>query len=160
MRWVLLLLFATSVDELIAQTPQAVNSTTPITSWEVSGIVFDSTRNSVPGATLVLKYGTDSLSTSTNEDGIFVFKGVQSATFYLTVSSLGYKPITYHLLNDDRASKIILDPVMLLPDSRMLALTTIPRYLIFNKKGTLVFDNAPAPNNPELKKILDDYINE
>lgn len=125
MRWVFLLLLVITIDELVAQTPQAANSIPPITSWEVSGIVLDSTRSSVPGATLTLKYNTDSLSTSTNVDGIFVFKGVKSATFYLTVRSLGYKPITYHLLNDDRASKIILDPVMLVPDSRMLAQVTI-----------------------------------
>src|SRR5690606_15706798 len=121
MRWVLLLLLVISVDGLIAQTTQALSSDPPIKSWEVSGIVLDSTRNPVPGATLILKYDTDSLSTSANEDGIFVFKEVKSANFYLTVNSLGYKPITYHLLNDDKASKIILDPVMIVPDSRMLS---------------------------------------
>src|SRR5690554_8230547 len=108
MRWILLLLLVISVDGLIAQTTQARSSDPPIKSWEVSGIVLDSTRNPVPGATLILKYDTDaldttdSISTSANEDGIFVFKDVKSATFYLRVSSLGYKPITYHLLNDDR----------------------------------------------------------
>lgn len=123
MRWAFLLFFVISVDYLIAQTPET--SSPKITSWEVSGIVLDSTRSPVPGATLILKYNSDSLSTSTNEDGIFVFKSVKSAIFYLTVSSLGYKPITYHLLNDDRSAKIILDPVMMTPDSRMLAQVTI-----------------------------------
>jgi len=62
-------------------------------------------------------------------------------------------------LSDYVNSFLLLNPkTAALP--KEIALTTIPRYLIFNKKGTLVFDNAPAPNNPELKKILDDYINE
>lgn len=125
MRWIFLLLLVISVDGLIAQTTQGLNSGPSIKSWEVSGIVLDSTRNPVPGATLTLKYNTDSLSTSANEDGIFVFKNVKSANFYLTVNSLGYKPITYHLVNNDKASKIILDPVMLKPDNRMLSQVTI-----------------------------------
>lgn len=41
-----------------------------------------------------------------------------------------------------------------------IALTTIPRYLIFDKKGSLVFDNAPSPESPELRKILATYISE
>lgn len=62
-------------------------------------------------------------------------------------------------LSDYVNSFLLLSPkTAALP--KEIALTTIPRYLIFNKKGALVFDNAPAPNNPELKKILDNYINE
>src|SRR5690606_14264937 len=62
-------------------------------------------------------------------------------------------------LSDYENSFLLLSPkTAALP--KEIALTTIPRYLIFNKKGTLVFDNAPAPNNPELKKILDNYIKE
>jgi thiol-disulfide isomerase/thioredoxin len=41
-----------------------------------------------------------------------------------------------------------------------LQIKTIPRYLIFNKKGDLVSKDAPAPGSPALKKLLDKYVAE
>lgn len=41
---------------------------------------------------------------------------------------------------------------------KQISLKTIPRYLIYNKKGKLIFANAPSPDSPELKKILDNYL--
>ena len=41
-----------------------------------------------------------------------------------------------------------------------LQLKTIPRYLIYNKKGKLVHQNAPSPNTDEIRKELNKYLTE
>ncbi|WP_375239904.1 TlpA family protein disulfide reductase [Aurantibacter sp.] len=41
-----------------------------------------------------------------------------------------------------------------------LNLKSIPRYLIFNKKGELVHKNAPSPDSKELQSLLNKYIDE
>lgn len=42
--------------------------------------------------------------------------------------------------------------------TRVFKISSIPRYLIFNKKGELVDHNAPRPANPETIKILRNLI--
>jgi thiol-disulfide isomerase/thioredoxin len=44
--------------------------------------------------------------------------------------------------------------------TRVFKISSIPRYLIFNKKGELVDYNAPRPANPETLKILKGLIKE
>lgn len=39
-----------------------------------------------------------------------------------------------------------------------LKLESIPRYLIYDKKGTLVHQNAPSPETNEIRKELDKYL--
>lgn len=39
-------------------------------------------------------------------------------------------------------------------------LKSIPRYMIFSKEGKLVYPNAPGPESPEIKKLLDKYLAE
>jgi len=92
----------------------------PIPLREVSGIVKDSTDNSVIGAIVTLMSKKDTLRTATNADGIFVFKDVKQATFVLTVSEIGYRTTTRKYLNNDVAKKIILDPIILKAESKML----------------------------------------
>lgn len=41
---------------------------------------------------------------------------------------------------------------------KQLSIKTIPRYLIYDQTGELVYDNAPGPNSLELEKILDKYL--
>lgn len=60
---------------------------------EISGIIKDIFDNVVPYATVKLVSDKDTLSISTNEDGIFVFKNVKSATYSLEVKSIGYKSL-------------------------------------------------------------------
>lgn len=38
-------------------------------------------------------------------------------------------------------------------------ITTIPRYMIFDQNGILIFDNAPKPSNQALKEIIVKYLN-
>lgn len=37
-------------------------------------------------------------------------------------------------------------------------LTVIPRYLLFDKQGRLVAKNAPGPEGPEIRKLIDKYL--
>lgn len=58
-------------------------------------------------------------------------------------------PSSYLLLNSATSKELLA-----------LQIKTIPRYLIFNKKGELVSKNAPAPSSSELKRLLDKYLAE
>ena len=92
----------------------------PLALREVSGIVKDSTDNTVIGALITLISKTDTLRTATNNDGIFVFKNVKSATFVLSISEIGYKTTNRKYLNNDLSKKIVLDPIVLKPEVNML----------------------------------------
>jgi len=85
----------------------------PLPLREVSGIVKDSTDNVVIGATVKLKIGADSSTTITNTDGIFVFRNVKSATFVISISSIGYRPLIRKMLNNDAVARLVLDPIIL-----------------------------------------------
>lgn len=91
-------------------------------SREVSGIVKDTTDNSIPGATVTLTpvASKDSVRMSTNEDGIFVFRNVQSGQFVLTVKGIGYQTYTKKFLYNDATARIVLDPIILKFSSRNL----------------------------------------
>ncbi|QIL40274.1 TlpA family protein disulfide reductase [Pedobacter sp. HDW13] len=43
---------------------------------------------------------------------------------------------------------------------KQISLKMIPRYLIYNKKGELIYKNAPAPDDRELSNILKKYASE
>ncbi|HTH82561.1 MAG TPA: carboxypeptidase regulatory-like domain-containing protein, partial [Mucilaginibacter sp.] len=85
----------------------------PLASRDVSGIVKDETGQTVIGALVTLKSKSDTIRTATNEDGIFIFKGVKEATFVVSIESIGYAPAVKKYLNNDVAKRITLDPVVL-----------------------------------------------
>ena len=41
---------------------------------------------------------------------------------------------------------------------KKIKLTDIPRYLIFNKNGELVYKNAPSPSDKRIRNILNDFL--
>lgn len=92
----------------------------PAALREVSGIVKDTTDGPMIGAVVTLASKKDTLWAATNADGVFVFKNVQQATFVLTVTEIGYKTTTRKYLNNDVAKKIILDPIVLKSETKML----------------------------------------
>ncbi|WP_461452636.1 TonB-dependent receptor [Mucilaginibacter sp.] len=92
----------------------------PIPFREVSGIVKDSTDSPIVGSVITLTSKTDTLRTATNVDGIFVFKNVKAATFFLSITEIGYDPSTRKYLNNDASKKIVLDPIILKSSSYML----------------------------------------
>lgn len=50
----------------------------------------------------------------------------------------------------DTASELIL--------SKKYKITSIPRFMVFDKQGKIVTINAPKPSNPELRKLLDNLL--
>jgi thiol-disulfide isomerase/thioredoxin len=64
----------------------------------------------------------------------------------------------FHFKNLDNVYLITLPA-----QSRILkyySVMTIPHYLLFNKKGDLVFKNAPRPSSQEIKQLLLKFIKE
>ena len=103
----------------------AAPSTTPLPLREVSGIVKDTTGNTVPGATIILMSKKDTVSTSTNADGVFVLKNVKLATFVLTISEIGYAKSVRKYLENDQLKHVVLDPIILTPQSNTLKTVVI-----------------------------------
>jgi uncharacterized membrane protein YgcG len=109
----LLLVIALFAGKLFAQVPARGTVKPPLPLREVSGIVKDSTDNTVIGATVKLKTAKDSAVTTTNADGIFVFKNITSATFVISITSVGYRPLARRMLNNDAVPRLVLDPIIL-----------------------------------------------
>lgn len=118
----LLLFLIFSTATVFAQRPAEQKSPPPpLPTREISGIVKDSTDLGVIGATVSLTSDKDTLKTSTNADGIFVFKNVKSATYTLLVQSIGYvasKPTRYK--QNDAIPRIVMDPITLKEEKNVL----------------------------------------
>jgi hypothetical protein len=97
----------------------------PLAARDVSGIVKDESGQTVIGATIVLKSKTDTISVATNEDGVFIIKGVKQNTFNVTVRSIGLKDFVQKYAFSDTKKNVVLDPITLKADSKELALVTI-----------------------------------
>lgn len=110
---------------LFAQGPPRAAAKPPLPLREVSGIVKDSTDNTVIGATVKLKTATDSAVTTTNADGIFVFKNIKSATFVISITSIGFRPLVRRMLNNDAVARLVLDPIILNQQSNQLAAVVV-----------------------------------
>jgi hypothetical protein len=98
---------------IYAQTPQKATPPPPVVSREISGIVKDTLDLGIPGVTVRLTSGLDTLVTATNPDGIFVFKKVRSATYTLSISALSYKPSITKYKQNDAIPRIVMDPIIL-----------------------------------------------
>ncbi|MVN20321.1 TonB-dependent receptor [Mucilaginibacter arboris] len=116
---------------LLAQIPQNMQGrqqrpvAPPLPLRQVSGIVKDSSDNILAGAVIKLESPKDTMSTSANADGIFIFKNVKSATFVLTVASIGYRRLVKRFLNNDAVPRLVLDPIILKSDVQTLKGVTI-----------------------------------
>ncbi|MDO8994825.1 MAG: carboxypeptidase regulatory-like domain-containing protein, partial [Daejeonella sp.] len=116
------------------------------TSRDISGVVQDSTGTSIIAATVKYIAGKDTLFTRTDVDGNFIFKGVKSSTFLLTVSSLGYRPLNKRFLYKDGDTAIKLDPISLKAESRVLSevvISGIPSVII--KEDTIIYRASDYP---------------
>ena len=118
---VVLVLLVFCAINLHAQNSGSSTPPPPLPTREVSGIVKDSTDLGVIGATVTLTSDRDTLKTSTNNDGIFIFKSVKSATYTILVTSIGYsnsKPMRFK--QNDTTPRIVMDPIMLKDESNTL----------------------------------------
>lgn len=92
-----------------------VNAQTNIT---VKGTVIDTANLSVIGAAVKLATATDTVLTSTNVDGSFVFTNVKAKEFSVTVTALGYLSLKKQIVAESNVET--LAPIILKSDSRML----------------------------------------
>ncbi len=110
------LLFCLTTSQLWAQTaPTAPKPTTPqaLPVREISGIVKDTTDTGIPYATVRLFSDRDTLVATTNDDGIFVFKNVKSASYTLNINSIGYNALVGKYKQNDAIPRIVMDPIIL-----------------------------------------------
>ena len=106
---------------------------------EVSGIVKDSTDNTVIGATVSLMSAKDTLKTVTNEDGIFIFKNVKVGQFIVSVKSLGYTNFNKRFLYNDATKRLVLDPIVLKASSSQIGEVKITGPSIVYKEDTVEY---------------------
>jgi hypothetical protein len=110
----IILLMTLSFTEVFSQQPAKKETPPPLPSRQISGIVKDSTDLGVIGATVSLTSDKDTLKTSTNSDGIFIFKEVKSATYTLVIQSIGYeKSPVMRFKQNDLIPRIVMDPILL-----------------------------------------------
>jgi len=117
------LIFSLSIAQLFAQSTPRPPATPaqPIPLRQVSGVVKDSLDQTVIGATVTLTSSADTLKTSTNEDGIFIFKNVKSWVFKVQVTSLGHVRKVISGKYNDATARITLDPIILKNDEKVLS---------------------------------------
>ena len=110
----------------------------------VSGVVKDSTGLTLPGATLKLLTGTDSISTATDAGGRFTFQSVTVNQFSLVVVSIGYQPLKrrFILSNDNKPAE--LAPILLKSESISLKGVNITGVNPMKLKEDTVEYNAAA----------------
>jgi len=93
---------------------------------EVHGRVIDSTKQTLPGTTIVLTSDQhDSTTTVADLNGKFVFPSVKGSKVVVTLSSIGYQTLRRHyaLTNDSAASD--LGTIVLKAEQNMLSQVTI-----------------------------------
>jgi len=92
----------------------------------ISGLIIDTTKLSVPGATVKIKTEKgDSTIRVTGIDGKFVFTGVQATKLTLTVTSIGYEGIVKHFVLGNDTKSLELGNVTLKSESKLLSGVTI-----------------------------------
>jgi hypothetical protein len=92
----------------------------------ISGLVIDSTKLSVPGATVKLKTEKgDSTIRVTGLDGKFLFTGVNSGKVTITITSIGYEGVIKHLVLENDNKPFEMGNVLLKSSSKMLSGVTI-----------------------------------
>ncbi len=90
------------------------------TGRQVQGTLQDSTGVTIPGALVKLVSATDSINTSTNENGVFSFGRVKARQFSLTFKSIGYEGLKRKYTLDEDAKPANVGKIILHTESKML----------------------------------------
>jgi hypothetical protein len=138
-------LFFTAVVLLLAapvfaQAPRKVIPP-PLSLRQVSGIVLDSTESPLRGALVTLTSKTDTLKTSSTEEGLFFFTDVKSAVFSLAVTSLGYRNYVKLGKYNDATARLTMDPIIMRtrPEVMLKEVTINGRPSIIYKTDTVEY---------------------
>ncbi len=112
------------------------------TTRVVSGLLHDSSGVVIPGANLQLIAGKDTFFTASNKDGRYTFKGIGTASFTLTITSMGYQAYTgtFHFKEGQTAME--LDPVIMKPEVHQLEDVVVKALIVplTVKPDTLEYD--------------------
>nr|WP_294946227.1 TonB-dependent receptor [uncultured Mucilaginibacter sp.] len=111
----------------------------------VSGTLIDSV-GAVPGLTVKLTSEKDSMVVASDAKGGFSFSAVFSKNFKITVTGLGYQPISRKYVMDDGKTAIRLDPIRLTVQTNMLGQVNITAINpITIKEDTIEYKAAAYP---------------
>ncbi|MDB5134749.1 MAG: outer rane beta-barrel protein [Mucilaginibacter sp.] len=114
------------------------------TGRQVSGVVKDSTGITLPGSTIKLLMGKDSLSTATDANGRFNFPAVSVNQFSLVVMSVGYQPLKRRFILNNDTKPAELAPIILKSEAIALKGVTITDVNAMKLKEDTVEYNAAA----------------
>ncbi|HVW98336.1 MAG TPA: outer membrane beta-barrel protein [Mucilaginibacter sp.] len=138
----------------------AATSSFAQTGRDVHGTITDSTKATLPGSSVKLITGKDSLTTITDAKGAFVFNGVKATQISLVVQSIGYEAKRIRLTFDNTNNPVFLRPIVLKPETTMLTGVTITDAIpVKIKEDTIEFNAAAykvrdgAPVEDLIKKI-------
>jgi hypothetical protein len=130
------------------------------TGRDIHGTIIDSTKQSLPGSTVRIITGKDSLSTTTNEKGQFLFQGVKAKQISIVVKSIGFNPIRRRMTLDSTNNPVFLKPIILKQSNNMLNTVVITDAIpVKIKEDTVEFNAAAykvrdgAPVEDMIKKI-------
>src|ERR1700761_6761068 len=94
---------------------------------DVTGLVMDTTKATIPGATVILTSDikADSTAMAADVNGKFAFHNVKGTKINISVASVGYSPILKHftLANDGQNASVGV--IILRTESNMLTQVTI-----------------------------------
>ncbi|PTQ94001.1 outer membrane receptor protein involved in Fe transport [Mucilaginibacter yixingensis] len=94
-------------------------------SYTVTGLVKDTTGLTVPGATVTLLTGKDSVSLSTGMNGTFTIKNIPASQFALHISAIGYNNFKQNYAPADAGTLINLPAIVLKTSSTVLKTVTV-----------------------------------
>jgi hypothetical protein len=114
------------------------------TDRPVSGAVKDSTGTTLPGSTVKLLTGKDSLTVATDANGRFSFSSVNVNQFSLVVFSVGYQPLKRHFILNNETRPVELAPIILKSESITLKQVNIVDVNAMKLKEDTVEYNAAA----------------
>lgn len=130
------------------------------TGRDVHGTVQDTTKQPLPGSTVKLLTGKDSITTTTDLKGAFLFRSVTVGQFSLVIQSIGYEPVKRRIVLDNTNNPVFLRPILLKPSTTMLGVVTISDVLpVKIKEDTVEFNAAAykvrdgAPIEDVIKKV-------
>lgn len=124
---------------------------------DVSGVVLDSTKNSVIAATVKLTSPKDTLFTRTDIDGKYSFRNVKSSQFLISISSLGYRSFNQRFLFPDGNTPLKLNVITLKTQSNVLNEVTVSGALpITVKEDTVEYraSDFPVRENSVVEDVL------
>jgi len=112
---------------------------------EVHGTVIDSTKLTLPGSAITLTSDkADSVTTTADANGKFVFTGIMGSKLVISITSIGYQKLRRHYTLDNTNTPADLGTIILKSESKMLNQVTIVGVIPITLKEDTVEYKASA----------------